>query len=469
MDIVTDGWPSSPCRILHDGASGTRRFQMSCPHGRYFEDLPSLPDVREDMPDMHPFLLDEPMRPPPSPRYFASDNPSGVDEDAVDPDNASAGASPSCSPSHATASRSQATVFGGGVSKPTKATNSRKQRKAQHRGCSVYVGIRPHDDHLALLPNRDKWAPPQSDLMPPMCPEWRAALPAVNRSAQRRTSVHKARAGLMYPDPAYLVSVAHVNRALVVAAWLSIRPACCGQMLYPTISMMPVIPAAVWRQFFWIYRRQPVVTGVLAASTADTGDPAVDCKLDAATEAAKAMFGPELVNTMNKTSREVFWRATAYDVVEGRVVNMGHKAIREIVWELAELNWRYELLTLDKFAAPHMWLDSDGAFSRVSTILLVSGHSSSFILTNALFPACNFSVSADSRAGRLKAFTALRRIMADWQGCPAAIKEAISDYVPSSSECPEARVVEAQTMLFYCQSFFDYFRSPPVLPCRLHT
>lgn len=60
-DLITAQWPKSPCRILHHGASSTRRFQMSRPHGRYFEDLIPLPDVQEPPPDMQPFLSEDPL------------------------------------------------------------------------------------------------------------------------------------------------------------------------------------------------------------------------------------------------------------------------------------------------------------------------------------------------------------------------------------------------------------------------
>lgn len=59
-DIITASWPKTPCRMLHHGASSTRRFQMSRPLGRYFEDLVPLPDVAEPLPDMRPFFTEDP-------------------------------------------------------------------------------------------------------------------------------------------------------------------------------------------------------------------------------------------------------------------------------------------------------------------------------------------------------------------------------------------------------------------------
>lgn len=285
-----------------------------------------------------------------------------------------------------------------------------------------------------------------------------AALAAVNQRAKLNHWIPKARAGLMYPDPGYIVSINPENRAYAIAAWLSIRPARCGQLLYPASPQMPVISAPVWRQFFWIYRRRPA---------SNAANPVLDDELDAATAAATLMFGADMVASMNRTTREVFWRGQAYGVDDGAVVGLGSGAVREIVWELAELNWRYEVLTLDKFAAPHMWLDDDAAGHRITAILLIFSPSSSFVLTHSPFPTENVSISATTRAERMKAMTALRGVMSEWRACPRFIKQGLSNYTPSCSDSPDARVLEVQTMLHYCQTFFEYFHRPPILPYQL--
>lgn len=369
----------------------------------------------------------------------------------------SAIAYPACSPSPVQCSptTSQKTVVSGAISRPAKNPNSRKACKDRQHSRPVITPVCVQVAHLPTQPNRNKWAIPASDLMPAVCTEWHTAVRTVNRDVKCRTLLSKARAGIMFPDPAYLVSTAPANRSLVIAAWLSIQPACCGQMLYPACPMIPVIPAAVWDHFFLIYRRQPRTRDDLSVPPSNTGDPVVNTELDTATVAAKAMFRHDLVCTMNNTSREVYWLDKAYDMVDSGVVGMGPYQVREIVWEFAELNWRYKLFTLDKYATPHMWLDGDAAADQVSTILPVFRHSS-FVLTHAVFLASNFSIAAPTCAECFPAFNVLRRIMSAWAGCPV-----------SSSDCPETRVVEVQTMLFYCQSFYEYFRRPPVLPCQL--
>lgn len=301
--------------------------------------------------------------------------------------------------------------------------------------------------------------------MPSLCPDWAAALRAVNRRAPRRSNVPRASAGLMYPDPGYMASMTPQNRAYAIAAWLSVRAARCGQMLYPGNAQKPVVPASAWRQFFWIYRRQP--SSSLSITPSDTGAPIPDDDLDAAAKAAKAMFGTDMATAMNKTTCEVFWRGRAYHVTDGAVQGMEHRVVQEILWELAELNWRYEVLALDRFAAPHMWLEEDTAGARTSAILAVFVPSASLVFTHSPFPTENAYIAAGNHGTRLQALDALRRVMSDWPGCPGPIKHAVSDSLPSSSPSLDTRVIEAQSMLFYCQTFYDYFNRPPILPCML--
>lgn len=490
--IVTAPWPGSPCKVLHDGASNTRRFQMSRPLGRYFEDIMPLPDATAPPLCMAPFFTEDPYQGGSGVSAMPSDQLNHLGDDPEQPHSmVETLCSPSTSKPLPTPSPHRAKVFRGGVVKHPLQPNSRQARKKESskflyvrvslpstdeygrlcaetacRGTAPAHPLGPHG--AALQPvNRNKWQVYESPLMPPHCAEWVVALRGVNRRVECRSVIPKLCTGLMYPDPVFMVSVTPTNRAFAIAAWLSIRPARCGQMLYPSSPQMPVVSASVWRQFFWIYKRKPSSPMAIPAEPSDTGNPSLDGKLDAATAAAKCMFGPEMAASMNRTSREVFWKARAYDVVDGAVVGIGDQAVREIVWELAELNWRYELLTLDKYAAPHMWLHEDSAGDRITALLLVYSPSSSFVLTHSPFPTDDSAICARTRAQRLQAFTALRRVMSAWPGCPMEIQHAVTTYTPSSSDCPESTVIELQTLRFYCQTFYEYFHRPPIIPCQL--
>lgn len=305
--------------------------------------------------------------------------------------------------------------------------------------------------------NRDKWAPLIHDLMPPPSIQWSAARQRVNQNATLKTDVSKAHAGLMYPDPAYFVACDPRVRSAAIAAWLSIRASRCGQMAYPEHQQMPVVSATTWRRFFQIWIRRPTALPSMTVT---------DAVHDEATAAARRMFGDDMIALMRNTSHEVFWNSEPIAVVDGVAQNLEPQIIRQIHWELLELNWRYELMALDKVAAPHQWAGEDIANKRVDTILLVFSPFPSFILTDGPFPTEQTSASAASHIDRLPALKALRRVMVDWKGCTSLIKIA-QVHELLTTECPEAALLEEHTMDFYCQTFFEYFHRPPILPALL--
>lgn len=291
--------------------------------------------------------------------------------------------------------------------------------------------------------------------MPTSSAQWSAARQRVNRGAVLKPDVSKGHAGLMYPDPAYFIACDSRMRSTAIAAWLSIRASRCGQMAYPEHQQMPVVSTGTWRQFFRIWKRcsksDHSVTGALAHVHDD------------ATTAAKRMFGDSMVALMNNTSREVFWNSAPITVVDGEAQDLNTQIIRQINWELLELNWRYELLALDKVAAPHKWAEEDLANKRVDAILLVFSPYPSFILMNGPFPTEQPSISAVNYIDRLPALNALRCVMIDWKGCPGKIQSQAH----GNAECPEATSLENLTMDFYCQTFFEYFHRPPTIPALL--
>lgn len=132
--IVTDPWPGTPCKILHDGASGTRRLQMSRPCGRYFEDLVPLPDAQEEPPDLGPFHSSDPPVPTTSSLPLSvqnDDQPAGEYSDSgrsPSPHHSIAGSPP---PAIQRSRKDRRTIGYGGVSKQERQPNSRKAKKLQ--------------------------------------------------------------------------------------------------------------------------------------------------------------------------------------------------------------------------------------------------------------------------------------------------------------------------------------------------
>lgn len=145
--IVTAQWPDHPCKVLHDGASGTRRFQMSRPCGRYFEDLIPLPDIAATPVCMDPFLSEDPYQGNSGMPAITSHDADQFD-DSAEQAQSTCGAARSPSPSDVTTPHhinnprrtSKDKVIGGGVVKQTMQPNSRQGKRRQYSK-SIYVQV----------------------------------------------------------------------------------------------------------------------------------------------------------------------------------------------------------------------------------------------------------------------------------------------------------------------------------------
>ena len=311
--------------------------------------------------------------------------------------------------------------------------------------------------------NRDKWVLAVGGIMPPQSLPWSAARERVNRNAKVKQCVPKERAGLMYPDPSYINAIQPANCAAAVAAWLSICGARCGQMAYPDLQDMPVASSTTWRHFFGIWRRKPTNVPCMEATAVSVDDWRA---LDAAMAAARSMFGPDMLEMMQDKFSQAFWNGRGFDIIDGAVIAMGSDIYRQIAWELMELNWRYEVMALDRILAPAKWQDQESSDSRVQQVLQVFAPSSSFTLLDEPFPTQVPFAAADTVAGRLPAMKALRQLMVSWQGCTGRILFTPL-YEPPDAGSPEAALLEEHTMNYYCQTFYDNFRRPPFLPACL--
>ena len=60
---MTAHWSDKLCRRLDNGPSSSCRVRMSRPYGRYFEDLPALPQPAAQAPEVNPFLPESPPLP----------------------------------------------------------------------------------------------------------------------------------------------------------------------------------------------------------------------------------------------------------------------------------------------------------------------------------------------------------------------------------------------------------------------
>lgn len=140
-----------------------------------------------------------------------------------------------------------------------------------------------------------------------------------------------------------------------------------------------------------------------------------------------------------------------------------------IVWELFELNFRFELLNLDR-ALSGLWTAmgdltleqaQEMRDSQVRNIFARDGGApGSYVLLE--IPEHNAGLAAENWMDRAPHVFALAKLMAAWRDCPTVIQYASEFHSKFTVERLEKEVAD-----FYCQSFFNTFHRGPIIPHRL--
>ncbi|KZP26249.1 hypothetical protein FIBSPDRAFT_949715 [Athelia psychrophila] len=295
----------------------------------------------------------------------------------------------------------------------------------------VYVRTEEHPNAwnirtLAILP--DFWYPPDVETK-----EWSADTPCrtlwlasamKHALAEFKNLIPREECGTMFPDPGYFGVISHDKLRAAIAAWLYTRPSRCGQILHPFQGSMPVANSATWRKFFYIYAYRWPELADTPGEDPQPGQlsPDVVEHVADALEAAKAMFGPELVAHLRLENTEVYFHGIHIPVVKGRAQHLTQGLVQRITWELAELNWRYELLALDQVIARVRWRTDDDASERMEHVKDVFLPGRDLVFWNTPFSTVTPAITEVNIVDRLPAILALHRLMLSWLDCPDVLQ-----------------------------------------------
>lgn len=311
------------------------------------------------------------------------------------------------------------------------------------------------------LANRDKWVDFQSPLVPPAIEVWTLALSNTDRSPHRiRPDVPMGERGYAYPDPNSLVGLSLEHQAKKLCAWLSLRPGIYSKAFGNAGTRVPTASGAAWRCVLTINS-----TTILPAERLLSTSEEIQTKASKVRETVRALFGAELAASMQAPAGIVSWHDVAIPCEGDRIVDLDPRIVKEIIWELFEHNFRFELYSLDLAAAPLKHADEDGAILRRDQIqLLFPEHK--FIIWNDPFPRYNDGFQGETCRNRVPSLEGLRVLMTAWPDVPSVILSR-SFYGSPPRSPAEDEELEYQIILFYCQSFFYFFGRPPVVPHRI--
>ncbi|KIJ61170.1 hypothetical protein HYDPIDRAFT_169893 [Hydnomerulius pinastri MD-312] len=141
--------------------------------------------------------------------------------------------------------------------------------------------------------------------------------------------------------------------------------------------------------------------------------------------------------------------------------DINNATLRKILWDLYKHNFHCKLVTLDKCVVPHLWLSEQS--TRLEEVLQIfpggAGHSMSAVP----FPMRNKGLASSEPTEKRAYVEKLRHVMSSWPGFPQDLADPLLPYTSS----PHVWAIKKKLAVFYCQTFFDYFGRPPMLPHQI--
>jgi hypothetical protein len=167
------------------------------------------------------------------------------------------------------------------------------------------------------------------------------------------------------------------------------------------------------------------------------------------------VFKPSRVAIPN----HVTWRGIRIntDLISG----MTRQITTEVVWELFELGFRFDLLLLDRIATVDKW--AENAELRETQVLQVFPGIEDGCPLVGTFPVVNVGLAAASWSDREGAVESLRKVLSSHQGAGQSLQSPIS--VETCQEVGEE--IERECISFFCSSFFSHFGHAPLTLHRL--
>lgn len=216
---------------------------------------------------------------------------------------------------------------------------------------------------------------------------------------------------------------------------------------------MPPVSNQIWRGLF--YSELPT-DGPIKVTLNHKGQ---ETKATKRRRIVHDIFGAEMMAQYRGPQIKRFWHERELQCSDTE--DMDSTLVREITWELFEHNWRFELVNLDHAAVPDLWADDYKSFTRRDIVLsLFPGTGTLFIWTGE-FPKKDEGIAAREWRERRTFVERFRLILASWPDVPSMIKDGCLDDTTLEAEVEK---MEESVVLFYCQSFWDFFGRAAICP-----
>ncbi|TFK59653.1 hypothetical protein BDN72DRAFT_725271, partial [Pluteus cervinus] len=358
-------------------------------------------------------------------RHLAYPNPFGA---AYIPPNASIGP---VRTSHTASNRRRDRQFSASKCVHSSTTES-------HKPCHVdphrRTDVKPPGD-----PGRNKFIQVSSPILPPALPQWATALEISNPLAlpSVHSHVNPTDLGYLFPEvPGLAVAKRYED---MLKFWLRHRDMFLYRMTSQDSSALPV-PAGEWRD---ILRLE-----ILGSGTAGTKNAERLTKLTATLQNCLS----ETVSFVDDIPDVPTWRGLPFN-------QLTNSHFEEILWEINELNFRFELKALD-FRVSSKFEDDDRQSLIEKCFPGCSDRGSLLVVDVA---DANHGLASNIINDRSTYTHALRKLMLSWgDDVPAILRQEKHPW-----PVLEFRELEKTMAEFYTRLFFRSFNRPATIPRRL--
>ena len=319
---------------------------------------------------------------------------------------------PTSEPSVSTSSTNQPLALSNvGRSKPAvRPKDNRRPAPCKSRLIVVSFSVQ-HDTSDRKPPpgnsNRNKFAEPDSSLMPPAIPAWRSALSHVVADPERVVyEITAADAGYAFPDPGLFVSVTIAERqATYFANWVKYREALIYRLAFS--SSASTSSNKIWRALL----KLPL-----------NHNPTAPPKRDVSEKTSRSQKQHDIVYSLLESCFNVDHEVTLNPVPLLDINWQGQTLLstcippvqmaQEILWEIYELNFRFEFKALDHRA--HIPVGGVNGPPRDQLILACFPGQTSFPV--APITSAHEGLGAIKWRARRCSIIAMRTVMQTWRG-----------------------------------------------------
>ncbi|KAL0064097.1 hypothetical protein AAF712_008957 [Marasmius tenuissimus] len=344
-------------------------------------------------------------------------------------------------------------------SQPSSSGPSRTSRTAYRHHPTRLSGVQ------ITLPNanndQDKFIDVASPIMPSPLPVWaRASLQAGTGFDPNMRPPPGMNNGYALPDPNIIAGTKNqATQAAFVTTWLRLRTVLLYRLRSPTFA--PLKPKE-WRVVLGME-----IHGQKAHTQAAQSRNGIEKMLQECLDSGD-MGGS--VNLANLSEAPVVWRGSTLTPFSPPPVNV----VREILWEMFEINFWYELLSLD-CRCYRAGLSGNDREQEVLGLIL---HFENTLIPSGVAKGREGYASRelDTAAGCRQALRGLLQVMNGWAGGPGQLPQplqnsAVSERLDITSatrvEWKEVEDIEYAIVHHYVSVFRSIFQRAPLLPHAL--